>query len=187
MMNNNTMAPDRQAVLNQFLASVERRAFRMAQIATGSTDDALDIVQDSMLTLVRKYSSKTESDWGPLFHTILQSRIRDWYRRSSVRNKLRSWLHGDNDDESDPLDKLPDPHGKSPEQRLYLDHAIDALSAALHALPLRQQQAFLLRNWEDMDVTQTAKAMGVTTGSVKTHYSRAVHSLRATLEGHVDD
>jgi len=179
------MAQDHHASLNHFLASVERRAYRMAHIATGNPDDALDIVQDAMMTLVRKYSDKTEAEWAALFHTILQSKIRDWYRRSSVSNRLRSWLHwNDDEDESDPLDELPDQHTKNPEQRLRLDHATDALSAALHALPLRQQQAFLLRNWEGLDVAQTAQTMGCSEGSVKTHYSRAVHSLRATLEDH---
>lgn len=178
------MAQDQNVVLNRFLASVERRAFRMAQIATGNTDDALDIVQDAMMTLVRKYSAKPEAEWGALFQTILQSRIRDWYRRSSVRNRLRSWLHHDDDDDMDPLDALPDQQGKNPEQRLHLDDATDALNTALHALPLRQQQAFLLRNWEGLDVAHTAQAMGCSEGSVKTHYSRAVHSLRATLEDH---
>lgn len=177
------MAQDPHVSLNRFLANVERRAYRMAIIATGNADDALDIVQDSMMTLVRKYSAKTETEWGALFHTIVQSKIRDWYRRSSVSNRLRSWLHwNDEEGDSDPLNELPDQHTKNPEQRLHLDHATDALSAALHALPLRQQQAFLLRNWEGMDVAQTAKAMGCSEGSVKTHYSRAVHSLRATLE-----
>lgn len=156
----------------------------MAQIATGNTDDALDIVQDAMMTLVRKYSEKTEAEWGALFQTILQSRIRDGYRRSSVRNRLRSWLHQDEDDDADPMDELPDQHGKNPEQRLHLDDAAEALNAALHELPLRQQQAFLLRNWEGLDVAQTAQAMGCTEGTVKTHYSRAVHSLRTTLEDH---
>ena len=178
------MAQPQHAPLNHFLARVERRAFRMAQIATGNTDDALDIVQDSMMTLVRKYSAKSEMEWGALFHTILQSRIRDWYRRSSVRNRLRSWLVQDENDDADPLDEIPDQHTKNPEQRLHLDVAADALNTALHALPLRQQQVFLLRNWEGLDVAQTAQAMGCTEGTVKTHYSRAVHSLRATLEDH---
>lgn len=184
MINNNSMAKDQQAALNRFLASVERRAFRMAHIATGNTDDAMDIVQDAMMTLVRKYSGKPETEWGALFHTVLQSRIRDWYRRSSVRNRLRSWLRRDEEDDADPMDELPDQHGKNPEQRLHLDAAGTALNAALHALPLRQQQAFLLRNWEGLDVAQTAQAMGCTEGTVKTHYSRAVHALRATLEDH---
>ncbi|MBI3188808.1 MAG: RNA polymerase sigma factor [Gammaproteobacteria bacterium] len=178
------MAKDQQVALNRFLASVERRAFRMAQIATGNTDDAMDIVQDAMMTLVRKYSDKPEAEWGALFHTVLQSRIRDWYRRSSVRNRLRSWLHGDDDDDTDPMDELPDQHGKNPEQRLRLDDAAEALNTALHALPLRQQQAFLLRNWEGLDIAQTAQAMGCTEGTVKTHYSRAVHALRDILEDH---
>ncbi|MDQ1363031.1 MAG: hypothetical protein QG652_891 [Pseudomonadota bacterium] len=178
------MAQPQHASLNRFLASVERRAYRMAHIATGNADDALDIVQDSMMTLVRKYADKSETEWGALFHTILQNRIRDWYRRSSVSNRLRSWLHQDDDDDADPLDELPDQQMKNPEQRLQLDDATGALNTALHALPLRQQQVFLLRNWEGLDVAQTAQAMGCSEGSVKTHYSRAVHSLRATLEDH---
>ncbi len=78
--------------MNRFLSGVERRAFRMAEIATGNRDDALDIVQDAMLSLVKSYGHKTPDDWGPLFQRILQSRIRDWYRRSRVRNSLLDWL-----------------------------------------------------------------------------------------------
>jgi len=175
-----------QQALNRFLAGVERRAFRMAEIATGNAQDALDLVQDAMLGLVKSYAHKNEADWEPLFHRMLQNRIRDWYRRNTVRNKLRGWLgmSSNEDEHHDPIQTAPDPHGRSPEEHMRNSDSMNALDSALKALPLRQQQAFLLRNWECLDVAQTAVAMGCSQSSVKTHYSRAVKSLRVSLTDH---
>ena len=83
---------DNDRAIDLFLASVERQAFRMAVIATGSKEDALDIVQDAMLGLVHRYGSKPADQWKPLFFRVLQSRIRDWYRRQKVRNRWRVWF-----------------------------------------------------------------------------------------------
>lgn len=174
---------DQQRTLERFLAGVERRAYRMARIATRNSDDALDIVQDAMLKLVEKYADRSEAELGPLFHCILQSRIRDWYRRSSVRNRLRSWLGSDDDDE-DALQLVADPAGRSPDEILEARGGIEALEAALGELPLRQQQVFLLRAWEGLDVKDTARAMKCAEGSVKTHYSRALAALRVKLGEH---
>ena len=179
---------DKHLLMNDFLSGVERRAFRMAEIATGNPDDALDLVQEAMMTLVKNYSHKTPQDWGPLFHRILQSRIRDWYRRSTVRNKLLDWL-GLADKlhkEDDLIQSAVDHHGKTPEDMKKNYDAGEALDLALKQLPLRQQQAFLLRNWEGLNVKQTAEAMACSEGSVKTHYSRAVHRLREELEDHYE-
>jgi RNA polymerase sigma-70 factor (ECF subfamily) len=176
-------ALQQQRTLERFLAGVEKRAYRMARIATGNSDDALDIVQDAMLKLVEKYADRGEAELGPLFHCIMQSRIRDWYRRSSVRNRFRSWL-GTDDDEEDALQLVADPAGRSPEQILAARGGIEALDAALHSLPLRQQQVFLLRAWEGLDVRETARAMNCAEGSVKTHYSRALAALRVKLGEH---
>jgi len=179
---------DSHLLMNDFLTGVERRAFRMAEIATGNPDDALDLVQEAMMTLVKNYSHKTPQDWGPLFHRILQNRIRDWYRRSAVRNKLLDWLgladksHKD----GDPIQGAVDYHGRTPEDMKTNSDAGEALDLALKQLPLRQQQAFLLRNWEGLNVKQTAEAMACSEGSVKTHYSRAVHRLREELEDHYE-
>jgi RNA polymerase sigma-70 factor (ECF subfamily) len=175
-----TLEPTRD--LDRFLASVERRAFVTARIATGNPDDALDLVQDAMLALAQRYADRPEAEWGPLFTTILQSRIRDWYRRSRVRNRLRVWLGGEEDDTADPVGELPDLAEPGPDRRAGHARAMSALEQALHRLPLRQQQAFVLRAWDGLDTRQTAQAMGCSEGSVKTHYSRACESLREVLK-----
>ena len=175
-----------QINLNRFLAGVEKRAYRMAQIATNSPEEALDIVQDAMLKLVEKYADKPEEELAPLFFCILQSRIRDWYRRSSVRNRFRSWLGtaADEAEEVDVIQLLADPAGRTPEELVAQGHGMSALNRALHNLPLRQQQVFLLRAWEGLDVRQTALAMKCAEGSVKTHYPRALATLREKLGDH---
>lgn len=154
----------------------------MARIATGNEDDALDIVQEAMLTLAQRYAARSEAEWAPLFRRILQNRIRDWYRRSKVRNRFRVWFKRD-EDEDEPLENQPDPMPDEPLQQLETEQFGEALEKALNELPNRQQQAFLLRAWEGLNVEETAEAMGVSAGSVKTHYSRAVHTLREKLEG----
>ena len=136
-----------------------------------------------MLKLVQKYGSRPEPEWGPLFHRILQSRINDWFRRTSIRIRLRSWL-GQTDNAVDPITELPDEMERNPEQQLQSHRRIDKLEEAIHGLPVRQQQAFLLRTLEGLDVRQTARAMACSEGSVKTHYSRAVHTLREKLGEH---
>ena len=178
---------DTGEALGQFLASVEQRAFRMAQIATGNRDDALDIVQDAMFNLVRRYRTKPETEWRALFFRIVQSRIRDWYRRHTVRMKWRAWLGRKDDSEEtthDPMGDIPDPSPHSPVDYVMAGDGVAALDVALRSLPLRQQQAFLLRAWEGLNVSDTAAAMRCSEGTVKTHYSRAVHRLRVVLKDH---
>jgi RNA polymerase sigma-70 factor (ECF subfamily) len=181
-----TRNADAPVTLDGFLAGVERRAFVIARIAARNNDDALDIVQDAMMTLVRNYRDRDPKEWGPLFHTILQSRIRDWHRRSNVRNRWRAWLgQGESEDDADPLMNLPDPRsGTGPAEQLDNQRGIAALEGALARLPARQQQAFLLRMWEGLDVADTARAMRCSEGSVKTHLSRAMQSLRDELKEH---
>lgn len=156
----------------------------MAQLAIGDTDDALDIVQEAMLDFVRRYRGKEAADWQALFLRVLQSRIIDAYRRQSVRNRFRTWLGKDDGrgETVDPLQMVPDPNGSSPAEHLERQVLGTVLEAAVRSLPLRQQQAFLLRSWEGLDVAATAFAMGCSEGSVKTHYFRAIQALREKLE-----
>jgi RNA polymerase sigma-70 factor (ECF subfamily) len=177
------LAEDNARALEAFLASVERRAFRIAQIALRDADDALDAVQDAMLQLVRRYAARPEPEWKPLFYRILDNRVRDQYRRRSVRSRVLAWLPGhagEEDDAPDPIAEAGDP-GPGPEAQLESGEALAALEAALRRLPARQRQAFLLRNFEGLDVAGTALAMGCSEGSVKTHCFRAVQALRGLL------
>jgi RNA polymerase sigma-70 factor (ECF subfamily) len=169
--------------LNQFLAGVELKAFKIAQAALRHEDDALDAVQDAMLQLARAYADRPPEEWKPLFYRILENRIRDMQRRRTVRGRVMAWLpmRGDEDDEDyDPVAQAPSLEPQ-PVRRLELDEAVGALEEALGRLPRRQQQAFLLRTLEGLDVAETARAMGCSEGSVKTHYFRAVQALRAQL------
>ena len=169
--------------LERFLIDVERRAYRIARIAIRNDADALDIVQDAMLQLARRYSDRPSAEWRPLFYRILQNRIRDFQRRLKVRSKVMSWFSAGNasdEEQSDPYESVPDA-GVSPLEQLSMDDSMRTLERALGKLPARQQEAFMLRNFEGLDVAQTATAMGCSEGSVKTHYSRAVHTLREHL------
>lgn len=175
---------ERTRELDKFLADIERRAFRMAQIALRDPDDAMDAVQDSMLKLARNYAARPSAEWRPLFYRILENGIRDLQRRRSVRKRFMAWLPGpkeDPDNEAqDPLETVADPGTPVPE-RLMRDEAMEKLESSLRQLPARQREAFMLRNFEGLDVAETASAMGCSEGSVKTHYSRAVHTLREEL------
>jgi len=163
--------------LEQFLKSVEKRAYRMAYIATSNVDDALDIVQDTMLVLASKYANQKQEEWAPLFFRILQNKVRDFYRRQKVRNVFQSWFSFDNEDD-DPIQMIADEKIHDPIRKISGEKDIEKLENALKTLPLRQQQTFLLRAWQGLDVKETAAAMSISTGSVKTHYSRALQALK---------
>jgi RNA polymerase sigma-70 factor (ECF subfamily) len=166
--------------LDAFLAGVERRAYRVAELALGHREDALDVVQEAMIKLVR-YRSRPAADWSPLFWSILRRQLTDRHRRNAVRRRVMGWLGRAGDDHADLVEAQPDP-GEDPVRRHAQDQAWQALSAALQALPRRQRECFLLRELQGLDVASTALAMGCSQGSVKTHLSRAMAALRNTLE-----
>jgi RNA polymerase sigma-70 factor, ECF subfamily len=175
--------------IDQFLASVERRAFKHAAYTTRDDDAALDIVQDSMLKLADNYSDKPPGELPMLFTRILQNTILDHFRRTKTRAQYTtnfSDLAGSNADEDfDPLEILEAEDGAigrdQPLAALEQVQSMAAIEEALTKLPARQRQAFLLRYWEDHDTAETAQIMGCSEGSVKTHCSRAVQALQGLL------
>ena len=169
--------------LNQFLASVELKAFKIAQSALRHEHDALDAVQDAMLQLTRAYADRPAEEWRPLFYRILENRIRDMQRRRMVRQRVMSWMPWRAEDEEeapDPISQAADA-APGPAAQLESEQTMQALEQALTQLPGRQREAFLLRNIEGLDVAETAAAMKCSQGSVKTHYFRAVQALRSKL------
>jgi len=181
-------ALDSGAAIEAFLREVEARAYRIALLHIRDRDEAFDVVQDAMIRLVRRYATRPSVEWRPLFYRILQNRIRDVQRRRIVRSRVLSFFGGvASEDEHDPLVTAPGPTSDNPLEQLTASDAMQALEQGLLMLPARQREAFTLRNFEGLDVEQTAAAMSCTAGSVKTHYSRAVHRLRELLKEHGEE
>lgn len=157
----------------------------MVIIATSNHHDALDIVQDAMVKLVQRYSNNPVEEWRLLFFRILQNLITDHHRRTSVKNRLfgvfSSQSSAQGDEEEDAYQNIADSSMPSPEQWLQQSHQHQQVLKLVEQLPLRQQQAFLLRAWEGMNVKETALTMSCSEGSVKTHYSRAISRLKNSL------
>jgi RNA polymerase sigma-70 factor (ECF subfamily) len=175
--------------LSNFLASVERRAFKQAQFAVRDADAALDIVQDAMMKLAQSYGDRPSAELPLLFTRILQNVIHDFFRRQKVRSTwitLFSALTGrDEEDDSDPLETLEAASGsegaESAADKVERAQVVAVIEEEIARLPTRQREAFLMRYWEDMDVAETAAVMGCSEGSVKTHCSRATHALARAL------
>jgi RNA polymerase sigma-70 factor, ECF subfamily len=175
--------------LSAFLKGVERRAFKQAVFAVREQEAALDIVQDAMLRLAEKYGDRPGAELPLLFHRIMQNAIRDWFRRQKVRSlwtTLFSSLNpGREDDEHDPLETLEAADGSNVEQapgaELERTQILEIIEEEISRLPERQREAFIMRYWEELDVAETARRMRCSEGSVKTHCSRAAHTLAAAL------
>ena len=175
--------------MSDFLASVERRAYKQALFALLKGLQAIDIVLDVMVKLAEKYGNKPAGELPMLFQRILQNTIRDFYRRQKVRSlwtTLFSAFSSSDDEDADLLETLEVEQGSyspaTPHGSLEQTQVLAIIEEEIKRLPLRQREAFLMRYWEDMDIAETAAAMGCSEGSVKTHCSRATHSLATALK-----
>ncbi len=184
-------SPSTAEELNDFLKSVERRAFKRTAFAVRDEDSALDIVQDAMIRLTQSYADRPSNEWPMLFARILSNATLDWFRRQKVRNAVFQNLgdfeshHGDDDGDFDLLETLRvDKSGnEGAEDTASRGETLKIIESEVEKLPARQREAFLLRYWEELDVAETAAAMGCSEGSVKTHCSRAVQALSKALHG----
>lgn len=170
------------ARVEAFLRSVERRALVSAEIAVQSADDAMDIVQDTMLRFVERYAKRPEEEWRPLFFTVLHNRITDQHRQGQRWKKVFVTLLGKTDDDDyDPIDAAADPDAIDPFRSMNSEQIAATLDRVLPTLPARQRQVFLLRMWEGFDIAQSAQVLGVSEGSIKTHLHRALTAIKREL------
>ncbi len=190
------VATTHERALDQFLREHERRALRMAELGTRHREEAMDLVQDAMFGFVKSYAlnaakAAPRADWAKLFFTVLDSRLTDWHRRQSVRNRFRVFFSGrssadagsaGNSGDEDYTRNVADTQTAEPDRIAMSAESAPAINNALHILPERQRQAFLLRVWQGFDVAQTAEVMRCSQGSVKTHLSRALERLRTLLK-----
>jgi RNA polymerase sigma-70 factor (ECF subfamily) len=183
------MATDKE--LSDFLENVERRAFKQAVYAVRKDEAALDIVQDAMIKLAEKYGDKPAAELPMLFQRILQNTVLDYFRREKVRNTWVSLFSGmgkrdSGEEDFDILESLEAEEGsqssESTADQVERQQTLAIIDAEIQKLPARQREAFLMRYWQDMDVAETAEAMGCSEGSVKTHCSRATHTLAESLK-----
>lgn len=169
--------------LKNFMQDVTGRALVMMESATqGQHGIAMDLVQEAFISLHKSYAEKSTEEWYPLFYTILNNKLQDWRRKEARRNQPFSFFKKVSlDDDEVGFDNLVDESTPSPLE--FLDQAVTAeeIQEAIAKLPVRQQQAFMLRAWEGFDTQTTAQIMNCTEGSVKTHYHRAIQGLRASL------
>jgi RNA polymerase sigma-70 factor, ECF subfamily len=176
--------------LSDFLKSVEKRAFKRSLYHVRNEESALDIVQDSMMKLAEHYGDKPVEELPMLFQRILSNCTLDWFRRQKTRNALFSNMSdfesGDGDGDFDLLEtfQLSDASERteSAEDTTRRAQVLHEIDNQIQELPARQREAFLMRYWEEMDVAETASAMGCSEGSVKTHCSRAVQALSKALK-----
>ncbi len=171
---------DQRRELADFYRQIEQRAYRMAEIETRNSSEALDLVQDAMESLMNKYLSRPPSEWRPLFYRILQNKIKDWHRRGRFRSLFQS-AHSEEYD-MNMVEANVSSSQATPEEQLSGDLSMKKLQTALNLLSVRQRQTFLLRVWEGFNENETAKIMKCSKGSVKTHLSRAMQSLKTQLE-----
>ena len=186
-------APSPAEELDEFLASVEKRAFKRALYAVRDEDAALDIVQDSMIRLATSYAERPAAEWPMLFQRILSNATLDWFRRQKVRNAVFHTMSdleatvsgGDGEGDVDLLEILAvEALGtEGAEETANRGEVLRIIEEEIQQLPARQREAFLMRYWEELDVAETAAAMGCSEGSVKTHCSRAVAALAKALKG----
>ena len=175
--------------LSDLLRSVEKRAFKRALYHVRDENAALDIVQDSMMKLAEHYGDKPAAELPLLFQRILSNTTLDWFRRQKSRNALFSKLSDfESEGEDSGFDLLEAFAGsangeavESAEDTTRRAQILQAIEMQVQTLPARQREAFLMRYWEEMDVAETAAAMGCSEGSVKTHCSRAVQALAKAL------
>lgn len=181
--NSSVLKSTAESRLKNFMNEVTGRALVMMESAThGQHGIAMDLVQEAFISLHKAYADKSTEEWYPLFYTILNNKLQDWRRKEARRSQPFSLFRKVSlDDDDVEIQDVVDESTPNPFD--FLNQAVTAeeIQNAIAELPVRQQQAFMLRAWEGCDTHTTAEIMNCSEGSVKTHYHRAIQGLRTAL------
>ena len=169
--------------LKSFMQEVTGRALVMMESATQNQHGiAMDLVQEAFISLHKSYADRSTEEWYPLFYTILTNKLQDWRRKEARRAQPFSFFKKVSLDDDDlEVNDVVDERALNPSDFLSQAVTADEIQEAIASLPVRQQQAFMLRAWEGFDTATTAQIMNCSEGSVKTHYHRAIQGLRNAL------
>lgn len=137
---------------------------RIAALLVGDVRAAEDLVQDSFIAMHRAW-------WR-----LHDSRRAVPYLRRSVMNRARSVLRHRMAVDRHHLGPAPNLPSAREGTLAMLERS--SVLGALDAMPVLQRQVIVLRYYADLSETQTANALGIATGSVKSYATRALDSLR---------
>lgn len=160
--------PDISPELTELYNNHARELGRIAFLLTSSMQDAEDVVAEVFLKIVERYDLRNIDE--PLA-----------FLRAAVVNKSRSMLrHRTVHDRA--LPKLaPGRVGDSTSESVLEAAESSVVIQALKQLPIRQRQAIVLRYYVDLSEREIAAAMGLRPGSVKSHTSRGLATLKRVL------
>lgn len=164
----------RQAVreedFRRFVEVRQRSLRRSAYLLCGDWHQAQDLTQAALMKLYVAWRRvRRDGNVEAYARTILTRIFIDQWRHVKVAEEPL--------DAAAELAREPD---HSPELRL-------VMQAALMALPPRYRAVLVLRYWEDWSVEQTAEALRVTPGTVKSQSARGLTRLRRLEEQQVDE
>ena len=162
-----------QQEFEAFVAASSDRLLRTAYLLTGDAGHAEDVVQSALLRTARRWRSARRSP--------------EAYARTTVANLVKDrWRSLGRRPSEAPLEHdvpLPVNDGASDDSRLDRD----LLMRAARELPLGQRAVLVLRYFDDLSVEETARTLGITTGTVKSQTSRALARLRTALTTETSD
>ncbi len=136
-------------------------AYRVAYRILGDRDDAHDIAAETLTRAFARWGSVRDGA-APWVVTVAGRAAIDLVRRRSTARRHLS------------RELAPAHHDDEPDVRLDLQQA-------LMALPRRQREVVVLRFVADRSERETADALGLSLGTVKSHSSRGLSALRGVL------
>lgn len=167
-----------ESALRRLLAIVSKPAFRYGMTFCRDREDAEEIAQDVLSSLVRslaRYRGEgTLSTWA--YTVARHACVRHRRRSKQTLASLERWRE---ENGVEPADRSPrsDPHG-----RLERREIAEAVSAALRSLPPSLREAAVLRDVEGLSAREAAGVLRITERALKSRLHRARLELRARLQ-----